>query len=203
MNFITPQFFFRALVTDLPLDEIVDELRDFDDRFKIILKKHIALLGWWCVLNLAAGIPGMVFLDGWIWYFFLMNMTWAAINFLIVVWIYDHIYFLKFAEGSTFERFEVQRHVEKMLLLNIGLDAAYIFAGLYLLTLGRVPEISHQAMWTGFGWSVILQGAFLFCHDNFFHLLHRRNFRKCRPFLEDLMESQLAQRSGQAAVRSY
>lgn len=197
MRFIPFSFFIRALTADLPLDEIVDELRDFDDRFGIILRKHLAVLGWWCFINLAIGIPGLFFFfDDWLWYFQLMNMSWAFINFAVVLWIFDHIFYVKFIEGNTFQRFEVQRHVEKMLLLNIGLDAAYIFAGLYLLTLGRVEGMSHSELWTGFGWSVILQGGFLFCHDNFFHFLHRANFKKCKPFLEDLMESQLVIRRG-------
>ena len=76
-------------------------------------------------------------------------------------------------------------------LLSAGAFPVYIFAGLYLKTLGQIPDISHPEMWTGFGWSVILQGVFLFCHDNFFHFLHLKNMKKCRPFLEDVMESQL------------
>lgn len=194
MKIVTWQFFFKALATDLPLDEIVDEVRDFDERFTIILRKHLAVLGWWCFINLIVGILGLFYFKEALWYFQLMNMTWAFINFAIVLWIFDHIFYVRFIEGNTFQRFEVQRHVEKMLLLNIGLDIAYIFAGLYLLTLGRIPDISHAALWTGFGWSVILQGVFLFCHDNFFHFLHRRNFKRCRPFLEDVLETQLAQR---------
>lgn len=192
MKIVTWQFFFKALSTDLPLDEIVDELRDFDERFTIILRKHLAVLGWWCILNLLAGLPILFLFDGALWYFQLMNLTWAFINFSIVLWIFDHIFYVRFAEGNTFQRFEVQRHVEKMLLLNIGLDTAYVFAGLYLKALGQIPDISHPEMWTGFGWSVILQGVFLFCHDNFFHLLHRKNMKKCRPFLEEVMESQMA-----------
>lgn len=193
MKIITWQFFFKALATDLPLDEIVDELRDFDERFTIILRKHLAVLGWWCIINLVAGLPILFLSGGALWYFQLMNMSWAFINFAVVLWIFDHIFYVRFAEGNTFQRFEVQRHVEKMLLLNIGLDTAYIFAGLYLKALGQIPGISYPELWTGFGWSVILQGVFLFCHDNFFHFLHRKNMKKCRPFLEDVMESQLAQ----------
>lgn len=194
MKIVTWQFFFKALAKDLPIDEIVDEVRDFDERFGIILRKHLALLGWWCFINLIVGLFGLFYFKEALWYFQLMNMSWAFINFVIVSWIFDHIFYVRFIEGNTFQRFEVQRHVEKMLLLNIGLDTAYIFAGLYLLTLGRVPDITHPKLWTGFGWSVILQGAFLFFHDNYFHLLHRRNFKKCRPFLKDVMESQLVVR---------
>ncbi|MCB0579556.1 MAG: hypothetical protein KDD10_09650, partial [Phaeodactylibacter sp.] len=56
------RFFFTTLAVDLPLEEIVDEVRDFDERFGIILRKHLALLGWWCFLSLAVGVPGLFLL---------------------------------------------------------------------------------------------------------------------------------------------
>jgi len=120
--------------------------------------------------------------DHW-WYFALMNICWASINFGIVLWIFNHVFYQQFTKGDTFQRYTVQRHVEKMLLLNIGLDTAYIFAGLYLHALSRVPEMSYPDLWLGFGWSVIIQGAFLLCHDNIFHYLHRKNFRLAQGFL--------------------
>ena len=179
------RFFIRALLTDLPLEEIVDELKDFDERFVIILQKHLAVLGWWCILHAVAAVLGLFLAGGMWWYFFLMNITWAAINFFIVLKIFDHVFYRRFIKGNTFDRFEVHWHVERMLLLNVGLDVSYIFAGLYLHTLGRLPDIAYPELWTGFGWSVILQGVFLFCLDNFFRRLHLKNFYKAQPFLEE------------------
>ena len=124
----------------------------------------------------------------------LMNMCWAVINFTIVLWVFDHQFLRRFLAGNVFQRFEVQRHVEKMLLFNIGLDLAYIFAGLWLKSMGTAAGVSHPELWLGFGWSVIVQGVFLFVHDNVFHFLHFLNFRKCKPFLEEVMETQLALR---------
>lgn len=194
MRLVPWRFFFTSITADLPLEEIVDEVRDFDERFGLILNKHLALLGVWCFLNLLVGLPGLFYLEGWLWYFMLMNLTWAFINYFVVMWIFDHKYMRRFLKGNVFQRFETQRHVEKMLLFNIGLDTAYIFAGLWLKALAANPASQHAEMWLGFGWSVILQGAFLFIHDNVFHYLHLLNFRKCEPFLEDVMESQLALR---------
>jgi len=53
--------------------------------------------------------------------------------------------------GSAFERFEAQRHVEKLMFLD---------------------------MWLGFGWAVVVQGAFLLAQDIGVYRLHRRNFRR-------------------------
>jgi hypothetical protein len=191
MKIINWLFLFRNLATDIPFEEIVDEIKDFDERFGIILKKHLAILAWWCIINLIVGVPFLLVYDGWWLYFFVMNISWAVINFLIVLFLYDHIFFLRFQKGNVFQRFEVQRHVQRMLLLNIGLDTAYIFAGLYLKTLAAIPDIAHPALWYGFGWSVIVQGAFLFIHDNVFHYYHLKNFRKCKPFLERAIKLKL------------
>ncbi len=163
-------------------------MRDFDERFGGILRKHLAILGWWCFLNLGIGIPALFFTQSTLWYFMLMNISWAFINFAVVLFIFDHVCYRRFAKGNTFDCFEVHWHVERMLLLNIGLDTAYIFAGLYLRTVGLLPGMAHADLWLGFGWSVILQGAFLFLLDNFFRRLHLRNFYQARGFLEKRLE---------------
>ena len=184
------RFFFVALVQPLPLQDIVDELRDFDARFVQIIHKHAAVLGWWCILHFLAGIPVLLFATGFWWYFMLMGLSWAAINFAIVWKMYEHTYMRRFVRGNILKRFEVQRHVEKMMLFNVGLDAAYCFAGLYLLTLARVPDLAHTVLWSGFGWAVLVQGLFLLIQDNVVHWLHWRNFRHCRPYLERMMRTE-------------
>ena len=81
--------------------------------------------------------------------------------------------------------------------LNIGPASSTAMragTGLWLKALSAIPDMPYPELWLGFGWSVILQGAFLLVHDNIFHYLHRVNFRKCKPFLEDVMETQIALR---------
>lgn len=182
------RFFFFTLSRDLSLEEKIDELKDYDQRFHLILEKHLALLGWWCFINLGIGLLG-VYLWNHFWdYFFLMNISWAVINFSIVYWIFHHIILRKQTKLTVYQRFENQRHVDRMLLLNIGLDISYVFAGLYLQTLGRLPEVSHPELWSGFGWSILIQGVFLCIHDNVFYQLHRKNFKKAKVFLDQFLK---------------
>ena len=142
-------FFYRPILADIPFEEEVDELKDFDERFRIILRRHLSLLAWWSLLTALVGLPS-IFLGKGIWpYFWMMTVSWAAINFGIVLGLLGHTAFQQFARGNTFDRFRVQRHIEKMLLFNIGLDTAYVFAGLWLHTLGRLPDIAHPELWTG------------------------------------------------------
>ena len=189
MSKLTWRLFFTAIFNDIPLEEIVDELKDFDERFRLILSRHLAILGWWCLVNLLAAFVGIYFSSNWWWYFFVMNVSWALINLAVVYFLFKHVLFQRYRDGNTFDRFEVQYHVDKMMLLNIGLDLAYIMTGLFLYTLSLIPNIYLPEMWLGFGYSVVLQGAFLFFQDHYIHWLHRINFKKAKPYLERLIVS--------------
>ena len=188
MKIVPFRFFWDKLIVELPIEEIVDEVRDFDARFLIILNKHLAVLAWWCFLHLLIGIPMLLWSAGWLWYFATMNISWALINLWIVFKLYDHIYHRRFRKGNVYRRFQIQQHVEKMLALNIGLDISYCLAGLYMSS--WIGE-GTSGMWAGFGNAVLLQGGYLLIHDISFFILHHRNYRKCRPFLEDVIETQL------------
>lgn len=188
MKIVPFRFFWEKLIVQLPIEEIVDEVRDFDARFLIILNKHLAVLAWWCFLHLLIGIPMLLWSAGWLWYFATMNISWALINLWIVFKLYDHIYHRRFRKGNVYRRFQIQQHVEKMLALNIGLDISYCLAGLYMSS--WIGE-GTSGMWVGFGNAVLLQGGYLLIHDISFFILHHRNYRKCRPFLEDVIETQL------------
>ena len=194
MKTIPLKFFFNTISEDLDLEEVVDEMRDFDERFVLILKKHLAVLGWWCFINVLTGVAGLIFAGDFWWYFFLMNITWAIINFGVVRWIFDHIFFQRFKRGNIFQRLDVQRHVEKMIFANIGLDVAYIFCGLFFLALSNQTTISYPELWQGFSISIMIQGAYLFAQDIFVHQLHHQNFKMAKTFFEDLLESQVAYR---------
>lgn len=114
-----------------------------------------------------------------------MGLVWGLINFAISMAIFNHTFYKKFHRGNSFERFEAQRHVEKIMFLNIGIDTAYIFAGLLLREHSFVSSVAHTDLWLGFGWAVIVQGIFLLVQDI---QVHRRNFRKAQPFLEHLLD---------------
>ncbi|MEL6926586.1 MAG: hypothetical protein AAFO94_21275, partial [Bacteroidota bacterium] len=180
MRWIPLNFFFRHLVSDIPLEEVVDEVRDFDERFMLIIRKHMAVLGMWCLLHLMGGTIGLLLAEGAWWYFWLMSMCWAFVNLLVVYWIFDHVFLEQFKSGNLFQRFDLQRHIEKMLFANIGLDVAYIFCGLFFFALAGQSDIPYPELWRGFAWAVLLQGAYLFLQDIFFHRLHYANFKKSK-----------------------
>ncbi|TAH11790.1 MAG: hypothetical protein EAZ12_03520 [Sphingobacteriia bacterium] len=80
------------------------------------------------------------------------------------------------------ENLIAQQKTEKLLLLNTGLDLAYITTGLYLKERGARMN-SESA--TGIGNSLLLQGAFLLIFD----LVQYGNHRKNGKLLEQQMGS--------------
>lgn len=182
----------RLLFTELrrPLNLRIehDELDDFDARFYLILRKHLAVLAWWSILNLLAGILALFFAQG-VWYYFLMmGLIWGIINFVITVVIFEHTFYRKFSQGGdAYARIDAQRHVDRLMFLNIGIDSAYIFVGCWLREHSFVAEVAHPELWLGFGWSIIIQGLFLLIQDILVTRLHHINYERAEPYFEQLM----------------
>lgn len=185
MKFAHLRYLISAFTTPLQLNQPFDEITDFDYRFRGILRRHLAILAWWSILNILFGLIALVFLRGQVYYFAMMGMVWGVINLCIALLIFYHAVFRHFQKGNAFERFEAQRHVEKILLLNIGLDFAYCFIGLLLREHGWVADVVYPELWWGFGWAVIVQGVFLFTQDLWVYRLHGSNFVKAAPFLKN------------------
>lgn len=70
-------------------------------------------------------------------------------------------------------------------MLNIGLDAAYMLGGAYLLERAK-NNITNLDRFTGFGKSILMQGAFLFVFDIGFYMAHNMNNSKLEPLLGGL-----------------
>ena len=76
---------------------------------------------------------------------------------------------------------EAQHNLEKVYLVNAGLDLGYIMGGLFLAQLGdEYPARADQ--FEGWGYSIALQGGFLMLFDAVMFIAHRRN-REYRPLL--------------------
>lgn len=144
----------------------------FGTRLLSFLKRHLQILHAWVALNIITGLPGLFAEQTFLYYFSMMNLSWAIINEVVVIWIDQHIKKRTFIEKGEEEQQKIGRHVENMLYANIWLDAAYVLAGISL-SLFSVP--SHPNLFLAFSWSVILQGSALLILDNFFFFKHLQN----------------------------
>jgi hypothetical protein len=160
---------------DLPHDA---KLSDFDNHFRLLLRKHWAVFVFWSILNCVGGSIGVLILRGSTYYFWMMSGVWGIINFAFAIAFFYHTLYRKRRKESFHERLVVQNHVERMMFLNSVIDVVYVFVGFELREHSFISDVSYPDLWLGFGWAIALQGLFLLAQDMTFLYLYRHNFRK-------------------------
>jgi len=154
-----------------------------------ILKKSIStqksgmiVLGSWATLNIISGSVGFFSSSESVKYFHQMNTAWNIVNLSIAGFGYHGASRLDPNLGYT-EALEKMRSFDKILLINAGLDLAYIGAGAWLWKRGINKSSDRQI---GYGKSVILQGSFLLLFDTALYLIHNKNTQKILHLTEQL-----------------
>ena len=149
----------------------------YDIGFRNLLRRHQLVFGLWCVLSMLLGLVALKVATNTWWYMGLMTLSWALVNTLVLWWLILHTCEARFLQKGEKGRRDIQRHVERMFLLNTLLDVGYVLVGLLLLKKGRtMPALAE--LWNGFGLAVVIQGSFLCLQDSVFLLLHRANFKR-------------------------
>lgn len=130
------------------------------------------VLAAWAGANMIQGSISASNAKGSDHYFHQMNAYWNTVNLAVAgigLWAAKK----QLTGAHTQERnWKEQQKLEKLLLLNTGLDAAYIMTGLYLKERGN-RLLSDQP--TGYGNSLVLQGAFLLVFDIIQYAENRQN----------------------------
>ncbi len=143
-------------------------------------KTNMTILGAWAAANIVQGSISAGnatgsghYLHQMNVYFNTVNIALAGVNLLMVKKQMARHYTLA-------DNLKEQNRIEKILLLNTGLDLAYITTGLYLKERGtRLNKDQPQ----GYGNSLLIQGGFLLIFDIIQYAGHRRNGK----FLEKYM----------------
>lgn len=137
------------------------------------------VLASWALLNLFSGLLMSFFTERILFYFHLMNLSWGIVNMGVALFIFYHHNHIFNKPQTNQEKWHHQIHAEKMMLLNVGLDIAFLMIGLalYQQAYSRLDTLL-PALWKGFGISVLLQSLFLFVQDLLFHALHLKNRRR-------------------------
>lgn len=124
----------------------------------------MVILGSWAVANIGVGAYGWSYYDGDAKYFHQMNLFWNTVNLGIAGFaIYNNVQLDPMAFGNE-EAMSEARKIEKVLLINSGLDVGYIGTGFLLKHLASSSE-KRKDLLTGYGNSLILQGSFLLVFD--------------------------------------
>lgn len=135
-------------------------------------KTNLTILAAWAGVNIIQGSISATNAKGSAKSFFRMNAYWNVVNLGIAAYGLTMLRKQINRQYSFSQNYVEQQKTEKLLLLNTGLDAAYIATGFYLKERGARLN-KDQA--TGFGNSLILQGAFLLVFDLVQYGNHRRN----------------------------
>ena len=128
----------------------------------------------WGVANIADGGIGYFTAKQNEWkYFHEMNALWGVVNTSIAAISLNN------GRKEMIERLNAQQSYDqykaskKIYLINSGLDLLYMVTGLGLTKYGETTK-NNPAIFSGFGKSIVMQGAFLFIFDNFMYTSHAR-----------------------------
>lgn len=143
-------------------------LEEFNQTRLAYNQSGMLILGSWALVNLIWGSLGVRKSTGETKAFHQMNAYWNVVNLAIAGFGYWQA--SQEVPGLDFwASIEAQHGIEKILLLNCGLDLGYIAMGGYLMERGRRKE---KGQWVGFGKSIVLQGAFLLVFDAILYGFH-------------------------------
>lgn len=162
-----------------------EELRAFNDWRLERQKAGMLVLGGWAVGNIALGAALAGQREGSAKYFHQMNAGWNAVNLGIAALGYLSVARTDPAALDLFNSVQGHHQIQKILLLNTGLDLAYMAGGAYLIERSKHTEKRPERL-KGFGQSIILQGGFLFVFDLAQYALLASGNTKLQPLLSGI-----------------
>ncbi|TNE88807.1 MAG: hypothetical protein EP330_13530 [Deltaproteobacteria bacterium] len=139
---------------------------DFDDGLRVE-RGAMGTLASWSIGNLAVGVPAGLQSEGRSRGFWLGNAAWNGVNLGIVglgaAGIHGRV---RAGDPGPVALARQQRALRRTLLVNAGLDVAYVATGLALRSLAERDDLR------GMGDALVLQGGFLLVFDSTFLAVH-------------------------------
>ncbi len=144
------------------------------------------VLGSWAAGNILVGTYGNFKASGEAKYFQQFNAMWNVVNLGIAAFGYFNVVNSDPASMTNVEIIKDFNSLQNLLLLNAGLDVAYIVTGFYLKE--RSKNSSSTERLRGYGNSLLLQGGFLLAFDVVLYFIHQSNAAlNLYPHLESLL----------------
>lgn len=138
-----------------------------------INKTGMEVLGSWGLVNIAGGSIGY-FTTGQdeTKYFCEMTALWGVVNTGIAAISLAGIKNELTARMDYEQSYHSYLANKKLYLINAGLDVVYIGAGVGLSAYSQTTK-NNQAIYSGFGKSIVIQGIFLLLFDNIMFSTHQ------------------------------
>jgi hypothetical protein len=167
-------------------ERIADSLFAFHQSRMNINESAMLMLGGWAAGNILVGTYGNFKANGEIKYFHQFNAMWNVVNLGIASFGYFNAINSDPATMTNLEILNDYNSLQNFLLLNAGLDVAYIMTGFYLKE--RAKNSASAERLRGYGNSLILQGGFLLVFDIALYFIHQNNANiKLYPHLESIL----------------
>jgi len=152
------------LVISVSVADAQNDYYSFYEKSVSINNTGMYVLGSWAIANIAVGAYGWASNSGQSKYFHQMNLFWNTVNLSIAGFALYSNLSADISSMSTSEMMSEHSKVERLYLINAGLDVLYIGTGFLLKHLAENNSKRHDLL-KGYGNSVILQGSFLFVFD--------------------------------------
>ncbi len=164
----------------------LDQIRTFERDRTNINKTGMIILGSWAVGNILLGAYGNYKASGDTKYFHQFNAMWNVVNLGIAAFGYFNA---AASDPNTMTATQILNEynsLQNFLLLNAGLDVAYMVTGLYLKE--RAKNSPNPERLRGYGKSLLLQGGFLLAFDVALYFIHQNNASvNLYPHLESML----------------
>jgi len=158
-------------------------LQQFNQERLHINQTGFTFLSGWAVANLGVGLIFQSKAVGETRYFRQMNAIWGGVNLLIAVPAYINAR-RGGADLSLDASIRAQASIEKIFILNAGLDIAYLAGSAWFLE--KADNSTNPDKYRGYGKSILMQGAFLLLFDAVMFTTHNRHGKKLYKALNGL-----------------
>ncbi|MCK6604103.1 MAG: hypothetical protein L6Q59_04315 [Ignavibacteriaceae bacterium] len=132
------------------------------------------VLGGWALSNMLVSGSSYFATSGEARQFHAMNAMWNLVNFGIAAFGYSDAVNAVPSDKLS-DALKQSAEMQNILLLNAGLDVAYIVTGFLLREKGKTSE-KYSEILKGYGSSLVLQGSFLLIFDTILYFVHQNNF---------------------------
>ena len=155
---------------------LLSDLASFNYARELFVQQAMGALGAWALLNLLVSGYHVTRADPRTdaYYFHQMNVAWNVVNALLAAWGLLHASPRTAAGFTLAESQAAQLSLERLLLINAGLDLLYLGLGSWLRARAAGGSSRRPERLRGFGSSLWLQGGFLLLFDTGLYLLYHQ-----------------------------
>ncbi len=150
--------------------DALPSLKEFEATKIDINRTGMYILGGWALANIISGTTLSLTMKGEAKYFNQFNALWNTVNLGLAV---NGLLNTGTDTLSLYNSVTGHQTLQNIFVLNAGLDLAYIATGFFLKEKAKTSE--KKELLTGYGNSLLVQGAFLLVFDAAMYFIHQNN----------------------------